>query len=103
MSLAIQWRLAQVVTVLANLRVRLDAHIVWTNILRIDMQLEPLGILLLEVLNKCVEVDPEDLEVLFAHLQLVDHLIRFVERDVLLPAEIKKGLVRLLEVELVGT
>ena len=74
-----------------------------TNILRIDLQFESLGILLLKVLHECIEVDPEDLEVLFAHLKLVDHLVRFVERDVLLPAEIKKGLVRLLEVELVGT
>ena len=77
-----------------DLGVRLDAHVVRTDRLRINLKFHALRFFLLHVLNECVKVDTEDLEVFFAHLELVNHFICLVKRDVLLPAEVEKSLVR---------
>lgn len=53
------------------------------------------------IVNKCIEVNTKDLEMLPTSLKFVDHLISLVKRNVLFSTEIEEGLVALLKLLLV--
>jgi len=104
-ALALDGRHTQVFPVLADARVGLDRKVVWTDRLRTDcdVRFAFLRRVLVSIVDKGIEEDPEDLEMLLACLQFVDHLVGLVERDVLFSTEVKECLIRLLELELVSS
>jgi hypothetical protein len=104
-ALALDGRHTQVFPVMSDARVGLDRKVVRTDRLRThcDVRFASFHRVLVSIVDKGIEEDPEDLEMLLACLQFVDHLVSLVERDVLLSTEVKECLIRLLELELVSS
>lgn len=105
MALTLDGRHTQVFPVMSDARVGLDRKVVRTDRLRThcDVRFASLHRVLVSIVDKGIEEDPKDLEMLLACLQFVDHLVSLVERDVLLSTEVKECLIRLLELELVSS